>query len=128
MNNLIKNTYYVFLLITLLTALITLFGLWSMWSEGKTLDDFPLLEWLVTTFIVEVLAIIFAVARKGLKYLPDVQTDKKTSDTLIFMEQFLSAGTSATIVSNRLSWLTNQSDLLSTLQRKIESGHWCPNV
>jgi hypothetical protein len=61
-------------------------------------------------------------AKKGMKYLPDSQTDKKLEDTLKFMENFILMGTSATIVSNRVSWLSGDPKLISVLQSKIESG------
>lgn len=60
--------------------------------------------------------------KKGLKYLPDTQTDKEPKDTLKFMESFISTGTSATIVSNRVSWLAGDDKLISILQSKIEKG------
>ena len=43
-------------------------------------------------------------------------------DTLKFMESFISTGTSATVVSNRASWLVGEDKLISILQSKIESG------
>ena len=38
------------------------------------------------------------------------------------MEKFISTGTSASIVSNRVSWLASDQELIKILQSKIESG------
>jgi hypothetical protein len=38
------------------------------------------------------------------------------------MEDFISTGTSATVVSNRVSWLVGDDKLISILQSKIENG------
>ena len=38
------------------------------------------------------------------------------------MEDFISTGTSATVVSNRVSWLSGNQNLINILQKKIESG------
>lgn len=121
MQNLVKHTLYLFLWITGLTAAMTLAGIGYAWffAEAKEL---PHLEWLIGSVIVEVVAVILMLARKGLKYLPDTQTDKEPEDTLKFMESFISTGTSATVVSNRVSWLVGDDKLISILQSKIEKG------
>src|SRR5690606_7039345 len=121
MQNLVKHTLYLFLYITGLTAAMTLAGIGYAWffSEAKEL---PHLEWLIGSVIVEVVAVILMLAKKGLKYLPDTQTDKEPKDTLKFMESFISTGTSATVVSNRVSWLAGDDKLISILQSKIEKG------
>ncbi|EOB6680336.1 hypothetical protein ACHELU_004349 [Vibrio vulnificus] len=121
MQKLIKHTLYLFLCITGLTAAMTLAGIGYAWffSEAKEL---PHLEWLIGSVIVEVVAVILMLAKKGLKYLPDTQTDKEPKDTLEFMESFISTGTSATVVSNRVSWLAGDDKLISILQSKIEKG------
>ncbi|ACV27759.1 hypothetical protein [Kangiella koreensis] len=121
MQNLVKHTLYLFLWITGLTAAITLAGIGYAWffSEAKEL---PHLEWLIGSVIIEVVVVILMLAKKGLKYLPDTQTDKKAKDTLRFMESFISTGTSATVVSNRVSWLVGDDKLISIFQSKIEKG------
>lgn len=121
MQNLVKYTLYLFLLITGLTAVVTLVGIGYVWffSEAKEL---PHLEWLIGSVIVEIVAATLMLAKKGMKYLPNTQTDKEPKDTLKFMERFISTGTSATIVSNRVSWLVGDEKLISILQSKIESG------
>ncbi|HDX8364337.1 TPA: hypothetical protein RQN02_003664 [Aeromonas veronii] len=121
MQNLVKYTLYLFLWITGLTAAMTLAGIGYAWfcSEAKEL---PHLEWLIGSVIVEVVVVILMLAKKGLKYLPDTQIDKEPKDTLKFMENFISTGTSATVVSNRVSWLAGDDTLISILQSKIEKG------
>jgi hypothetical protein len=121
MQRLVKHALYVFLIITALTAFMTLAGIGYTWffSEAKVL---PNLEWLIGSVIVEVIAVILMLAKKGLKYLPDTHTDKELKDTLKFMASFISTGTSATVVSNRVSWLVGDDKLVSILQSKAEKG------
>lgn len=120
MQKIVKHTLYLFLWITGLTALITLAGIGYIWFSGKT--ELPHLELLITSVIVEMVAVVLMLAKKGMKYLPDTQIDKEPKDTLEFMENFISTGTSATIVSNRVSWLAGNQSLISVLQSKIDSG------
>ncbi len=121
MQNLVKHTLYLFLWITGITALMTLIGIGYVWFfSDKT--ELPHLEWLIGAVIVEIIAVVLMLAKKGLKYLPDTQTDKEPLDTVRFMENFISTGTSATVVSNRVSWLAGNQSLISILQSKIESG------
>lgn len=121
MQNLVKHTLYLFLTITGLTALLAIIGLAYVWFfSDKT--ELPHLGWLITSVIAEIIAVVLMLAKKGMKYLPDTQTDKKPEDTLKFMEEFILAGTSATVVSNRVSWLSGDTRLVSILQSKIESG------
>ncbi|TEW48996.1 hypothetical protein [Psychromonas algicola] len=121
MQNLVKHTLYLFLWITGLTAALTLVGIGYAWffTEAKELAH---LEWLIGSVIIEVVAVILMLAKKGMKYLPDSQTDKEPKDTLKFMEKFITTGTSATVVSSRVSWLAGDNNLISILQSKIEKG------
>jgi hypothetical protein len=121
MQNLVKYTLYLFLIITALTAVITLTGIAYVWFFSEKIE-LPHLELLIGSVIIEVIAVILMLAKKGLKYLPDTQTDKEPKDTLKFMEKFISTGTSATVVSNRVSWLSENQSLIDILQKKIESG------
>ncbi len=120
MQKIVKHTLYLFLWITGLTALITLTGIGYIWFSGKT--ELPHLGWLITSVIAEMVAVVMMLAKKGMKYLPDTQIDKEPKDTLAFMESFISTGTSATIVSNRVSWLAGNQSLISVLKSKIDSG------
>lgn len=121
MQNLVKHALYLFLWITGLTAAMALAGIGYTWffSEAKELSH---LAWLIGSVITEVVVVILMLAKKGMKYLPDTKTDKEPKDTLKFMENFISMGTSATVVSNRVSWLVGDDKLISILQFKIERG------
>ncbi|MFT6625212.1 MAG: hypothetical protein ACJAZI_001296 [Cycloclasticus sp.] len=121
MQNLVRHTLYLFIIITALTAAITFAGIAYVWFFSEK-SELPHLELLIGSVIVEVIAVILMLAKKGLKYLPDTQTDKKPKDTLKFMEDFISTGTSATVVSNRVSWLSGNQSLTDILQQKIHSG------
>ncbi|HIW06345.1 MAG TPA: hypothetical protein H9889_03340 [Candidatus Ignatzschineria merdigallinarum] len=120
MQKLIKHTLYLFLIIMGITALITLFGIIYIWSHEGT--KLLYLEWLIGAIIIEIAAVIFIIAKKGVKYLPDVQINKTNKETLNFMTSFISTGSSATIVSNRVSWLANNDKLITILQKKIQEG------
>lgn len=121
MQSLFKNIIYVFLWITGGTAFLVFCGLVYIWFINPS-GDLPYLGWLATLIIPEVVGIVFVIARKGLKYLPKVQTDKTRDQTLKFMKKFISIGSSATIVSNRVSWLTGQTALVRLLRQKIDDG------
>jgi len=121
MQNLVKHTLYLFLWITGITALLAIVGLAYVWFFSEK-TELPHLGWIITAVIAEMVTVVLMLAKKGMKYLPDTQTDKEPKDTLKFMEKFISAGTSATIVSNRVSWLSSDEKLISTLKSKIESG------
>ncbi len=121
MQNIIKNILNWFLFLTVVTSLVTIVGILDSWFWHTTTEH-KYLAGLVSATIIEIVAVIIAFAKMGLKYLPAVQTDKNTTDTVKFMENFITSGTSASIVSNRLSWLESNSDLISVLKKKIESG------
>lgn len=121
MQNLIKHTLYLLLTITGLTAFMAIVGLGYVWFFSDK-SELPHLSWLITSVIAEIITVVLMLAKKGMKYLPDTQTDKKPEDTLKFMENFISMGTSASVVSNRVSWLSGDSRLISILQSKIKSG------
>jgi len=121
MQNLVKYTLYTFLCITALTAFLALLGIYYTWfsPEHKKL---PYLCSLVTLVVIEIASVILILARKGMKYLPDTKIDKEPEDTLKFMEKFISTGTSATVISNRISWLAGNDQLISIFQTKIKNG------
>ncbi|WP_347990122.1 hypothetical protein [Methylomonas sp. AM2-LC] len=121
MQSLVKHTLYLFLWITGLTAAMTLAGIGYVWFFPDA-KELPHLEWLIGSVIVEIITVILMLAKKGMKYLPDTQTDKVPKDTLKFMQDFISTGTSATVVSNRVSWLAGNDNLISILRSKIENG------
>jgi len=127
MQTLVKRTLYLFLWITGLTAFLALAGLVYLWflvptTEGAEPRNLPHLEWILTAVVAEMIAVVLLLAKKGLKYLPETQTDKEQKDTLQFMQRFVLSGTSATIVSNRVSWLSSNSELMATLKSKVDEG------
>lgn len=115
------TTMYLFITITGLTAFATIIGVFIVWFSPKN-ESLPYLKWLISSVLMEIVLVVMLNVKKGFKYMPDCVTDKEKSDTMKFMEQFISVGSSATIVSNRVSWLTNNENLLSTLKSKIEAG------
>jgi len=122
MQKIIKTTYYVFLSILVATAMISLLGISYVWFWKDAPQDLPHLEWLLGIVIAEVVGVVIMVAKRGLKYLPDVTIDKNEKDTLDFMAKFTSFGTSVVIVSNRVSWLGRGDKLLEELNKKAQSG------
>ncbi|MCK5660765.1 MAG: hypothetical protein KAH86_05345 [Methanosarcinales archaeon] len=121
MQKIVKRTLNLFLYITGLTALLALIGVAYVWFFSEK-TELPYLDLLMYAGIVEIVAVILMFAKNGMKYLPDIKTDRESKDTLKFMGEFISTGTSATIVSNRVSWLSADTKLVSILQSKIESG------
>ncbi|RJF37008.1 MULTISPECIES: hypothetical protein [Pseudoalteromonas] len=121
MQALVRRTLYLFLSITGLTALMAIIGIAYVWFFSNQ-NELPHLELLIGSVILEIVAVVLVLAKKGLKYLPDSQIDKEPNDTIKFMESFISTGTSATIVSNRVSWLAGDQKLLKILQEKIDNG------
>ena len=121
MQNLVKRTLYLFVLITGITALIALFGIAYIWFFSDK-ESLPHLDKIIVSVIIEIGVVVLMLAKKGLKYLPETQTDKNPDVTLKFMEKFISTGTSATVVSNRVSWLECNESLIKVLQDKITSG------
>ncbi|AUQ75282.1 hypothetical protein [Phaeobacter piscinae] len=121
MQSIIKLALQLFLAITCATSLLTLAGVGYVWFIPDA-SSLPYLEYLLSAVIIEIVGSVIILAKRGLKYLPETQTDKDPVATLRFMKSFISKGTSATIVSNRVSWLAGDSDLISTLHAKIASG------
>ena len=124
MLSIVRHTIYLFLFIFGVTALVSIAALVSLWisaSNGADAKDLPYLEWLIGTLIAEVVAFVVLFARKGLKYLPEVEVNKEESETLEFMKKFIDSGSSVTIVSNRIAWLRKSApikDAITTMARK----------
>ncbi len=95
MLKLIKTTLYVFIVIVALTALLVLGGLASLWflPSMATRSDLPYLGALVTALLLEVIAVVLTLVRKGFKYLPHVEnhhaeeTDPNLEDAYIYYMQ-----------------------------------------
>ena len=121
MQKLIKVIIYVFLLITSLTAILSLSGIAYIWFVSDK-GDLLYLKWLIGSVLLEIISIVIILSKKGLKYLPDVKVNKNSNETLKFMEEFITLGTTATIVSNRVSWLSSSENLIQILTGKIDQG------
>ncbi|MCL2185544.1 MAG: hypothetical protein FWB86_06795 [Treponema sp.] len=120
MYKLIKISIIVFLIITLLTALLTLAGIFYLWFiKGESnllfIGSFVAL-------ITEIAGVIILFVKKGLRYFPEVKEQKTMEETKEFLEKFITLGTSATIVGNRLSWLINNESMIKILNEKIKEG------
>lgn len=129
MQSIIKITLYFFLGITVLTALLAISGIIYTWTtiysdENNVVQFFnlPYLKELVTLCLIEIIGISILFVKKGFKYIPQIKNNSKVDETLEFMQEFVGMGTSATIVSNRVSWLISNNELLRTLNNKIEQG------
>lgn len=121
MQRIIKYTLLAFVGFTLLTGLLAMFGLIYAWLNADKPNP-VYLNWLLTFVLGEIVAVVFLFVRKGLNYLPEVQVDKTQEATLKFMEKFVSQGTSAIIVSNRVSWLAVNEDLIDVISQKVKAG------
>lgn len=122
MQQLVKITFYVFLAILVTTSALILIGVAFLWFGKKPPEELPYLGWLLTIVIAEVVAVVIMVAKKGLKYLPSTETSREESETLEFMQRFISKGTSVAIVSNRASWLLRSEGLVTTIISKAQRG------
>src|SRR5688572_19242368 len=111
MQNAIKTTYYIILIVFAASAVLCLSGvtyIWFLQPKGSTanISDLPYLSVLFSSLIIEAIAVVFLFAKRGMKYLPEIETNKKESQTFAFMCDYVKGGTTVTIVSNRLSLLT----------------------
>lgn len=127
--SIIKITLYFFLGITVFTALLAIGGIIYTWTtiysdENQVVQFFnlPYLKELVTLCLIEIIGISILFVKKGFKYIPQIKNNSKVDETLAFMQEFVGMGTSATIVSNRVSWLIKNENLLKILNQKIEDG------
>ncbi|STX28463.1 Uncharacterised protein [Legionella beliardensis] len=121
MQNLIKYVLITFLIITFATAILALCGVTYLWLN-RDLQDLPYLNVLLGASILEISAVVITFFKKGLKYIPETHTNKNKEETIAFMKQFISSGTSATILSNRASWLTENEDLIKLINDKTHEG------
>jgi hypothetical protein len=122
MQQLIKASIVVFLTIFTLTAVLTLVGVGYVWFSEKQNVDLPYLRWLISVLIVEVVGVIITLARRGFRYLPEVRINRNASQTSIFMKEFIAHGSSVTIVSNRLGWLTDAPAVQAEMIRRAHAG------
>jgi hypothetical protein len=127
MQNAIKITYYVILIVFGASAALCIFGLIYIWflqpSESATrIKDLPYLGVLFTSLIVEAIGVVFLFVKQGMKYLPATVTDKNEAETFKFMCNYVKQGTSITIVSNRLSLLTQSKNFFNEIQTGARAG------
>lgn len=90
MPRVLAATLWVFLAITASSALLAIGGvawLWFSASASETPKDLPYLKPLLSSVVFEVAGVIFLLARRGLRYLPQVITHKQESATLEFMQR-----------------------------------------
>lgn len=121
---LIRITLYVFLCIVAATAVIVLAGLCYLWfyTDNKSISDLPHLKYLLVALIAEVVGVVIMIARKGAKYLPHIECHKKELETLKFLKDFVASGSTAQIVSSRLSWIKNSQELVDAVTNKALEG------
>ena len=126
MQTLVKTTLWVLIVMLALSGVLALGGVLYLWLHEPTSPDskwdLPYLGWLLSLTIAEMVAIALLVARKGLGYLPATETSKTSGETEEFMSRFLGSGSSATVVSNRLSWLTSSPALKQRIIELASSG------
>lgn len=125
MQSVIKHVVYVFLGIFILTAIVSLGALVWLWLSGTgetPITDLPYLKWLLGAVIAEVAGVVVLIAKKGLKYLPEVELNKTEEETLKFMKRFIDSGSSVTIVSNRIAWLRKSEPIKSAITEMAQNG------
>lgn len=125
MQTILKHAIYIFLIIFAATAAVSLGALvylWTFSSSDNTAKDLPYLGWLLGTVIAEVVGVVILLAKKGLKYLPEVEVNKAEDETLQFMKRFIDSGSSVTIVSNRLAWLRKSAPTKDAIMEMAKNG------
>jgi hypothetical protein len=110
-----------FIAIFTLTAILTLGGVAYVWfiKPGAQMPD---LHWLLGLTIAEAAGVVVMFGKRGLRYLPTVRQDKDRNATFQFMEDFISHGSSVTIVSNRLGWLLDAAKVQETMVALARKG------
>lgn len=125
MQKIVKTIIYVFLIIFAATAVLTLVALAFLWwgyrSSGGA-QDLPYLGWLLGISIAEAIGVVVVFAKRGLKYLPEIRVHKIESQTLKFMSEFISLGSSVIIVSNRVAWLRKSNDVKAAIEEMTRNG------
>jgi hypothetical protein len=126
MQRLVKITLWILSIMFALTAALAIGGVAYLWFWGSRqnpqLKDLPYLGWLLSLTIAEMAGLVLLIARKGLAYLPATEVNKELAQTEYFMERFLGSGSSATIVSNRLSWLIASRRLQTHVAELASNG------
>jgi hypothetical protein len=110
----IRAVLWLFFAVFALTALLALGGVVYLWFYNQQ-AQMPYLRWLLGLTIAEVAGTVIMIGKRGIQYLPDVRNDRSRASTFAFMSDFISHGSSVTIVSNRLAWLQDAAPV----QQKI---------
>lgn len=124
MLKIVRLTLYVFIGIVTATAVLVIAGLAYLWflSSDTPRPELPYLGGLVTALILEVVAVVLTLARKGFRYLPSVEHHEKESKTLEFLKNFISGGSTVQVVSSRLAWIKNSPGLLKEVEKLARNG------
>lgn len=127
MQKAVKISYYVILIVFGATAALCLSGLGYIWfhssPKGTTRPtDLPYLGTLLNSLIIEAIGVVFLFVKRGLQYLPVTVSYKNEEKTFEFMVNYIKKGTSVTIVSNRLSLLTQSADFYKEIQVSAMAG------
>lgn len=125
MQTYLMRVLYVFFFVFVATALLPIIGIaysWFLILTGKPAPELPYLNYLFGAIVVEIVAFIVAYGKKGVKYLPTTEVNRTPEDTFSFMEKFLRAGSTVTIVSNRLSWLSRSENLRKLVAANAREG------
>lgn len=122
MQNVIRIGLLVFIAVFAATAVLTLAGIAYLWFLSPSTSDLPYLRWLIGLTIGEAVAVVVALVKQSLRFLPRVHLTKKEDETIEFMKDFISPATTITIVTNRASWLSRNDGLHSMLAEKARQN------
>lgn len=125
MQKILKHAIYLFLIIFAATAIVSLGALVYLWTSSNgdsSAKDLPYLGWLLGAVIAEVVGVVILFAKKGLKYLPEVEIYQTEDETLQFMKKFIDSGSSVTIVSNRVAWLKKSVPIKDAIIGMAKNG------
>lgn len=103
---------------------MVLAGLAYLWffPDAASKSDLPYLGFLIVALISEVIVVIIIMARKGMKYLPHVETHQRGIETYNFMRDFVASGSTVQIVSSRFVWIKNSPEFVEAVKNKSRDG------
>lgn len=125
MQKLVRMTVIVFVVIVGATAALVLGGLAYLWffPSQSARSDLPYLGSLVTALLIEVIAVVVTLVRKGFRYLPHVENHEDEAKTLSFMAKFIAGGSTVQLVSSRLAWMKDSPKLLGKMRDLAVEAH-----
>src|ERR1700683_2445586 len=112
---------WLFVIVFGLPALLTLSGVVYLWFINPQ-AQMPYLRWLLSLTIAEAVGAVVVLGKRGIYYLPDVRNDRDRDATFEFMKDFISHGSSVTIVSNRLAWLLDAPHVQDKIVELAQKG------